>query len=291
MLKIMTTRGSHESCMRRWLWSIFIVCFCVSGVYLYRPIRDIGLYYDWTLLDGRLIRTITGEPSLQKYEVGREYSFNYEWLSVEGNKVIRHRGGDYLRLGQNTLAALSDSIEQEFNFVELDFTINLSGQISILTDDMPNKNFDNVMRLLQTNSRLHLIVDFKGEVHDIEKYTAFVRTFKAHPAFQSVSGRIIFQAYNLMNLAVLQDQRIATGPILTVYRLTVPLEVTLAKARNLRIPVVTMPLQYFESLGSHSYVGKIYVHPAVGKDLVRLRQRGLYGIYCSRECFQPRDTL
>ncbi|MDA7600989.1 hypothetical protein N8791_00440 [Gammaproteobacteria bacterium] len=222
---------------------LLTLSFCIVVTSQNREIRYTILYYDWVYLDGLLSRNfIEKEPSIN-IKKDSNLNFDYDWLNEEGPIFIAHRGGNYLKTGQNTKTTIERSLNSDIEFIEIDFYLDDEKKISCLTD--PEFFFDicSIEWLFKKiiEKDFYLIIDLKINVHDEDLYRYFYNSLKEINGFEEVKNKIIPQSYNLNNINTLFRLGYDLGPIFTTYRSNVPIDLLYKKVKRFELEAMAVP--------------------------------------------------
>ena len=213
-----------------------------------RDVRLGILYFDWVYFDGLLSRNLIEQEPSSNVKKDSYLTFNYDWLYKEGPIFIAHRGGNYLETGQNTKTTISNSLNSDVKFIEIDFYLDEKKQIRCLTD--PEFLFDVCsIEWLFTKIKekdFYLIIDLKLNVHDEDLYAYFYSSLKNTKDFDAVKNNIIPQSYNLNNINTLFRLEYHLGPIFTTYRSNIPVGLLHKKVKGFDLEVMAIPYEYVE---------------------------------------------
>jgi len=281
--------------MNKKLFIIF--CLVFVGIFIGSDVPQTKHFLrliDWQFLNGIFSRLQHYEPSLESSAMNlTDAEYNYGWLDsnadVSSFLVIRHRGGNYKKYGQNTVRVIDDSLAAGYRLIELDFILE-NEEIVCATDERfkaQRCDLDNIFERFESHD-FWLVVDIKDEkVRDPLVFEKYLEIFFTYPKFVKYKDRFIFQVYNLAHLDVLTEFPIETGPIFTTYNTTVPISIIRDQLRHHGVRAVTTPinaLRFIPKGITQDFL--LFTHPVSGRKTMEglFEDFGVNGFYCSELC-------
>jgi hypothetical protein len=281
---------------------LIIIQSLVLGYYIFpvdlikRTVWDI----DWNIFDGRLSNSRHNEPSLNDLilldEDISKINFDYKWLENNQSRIISiaHRGGNHFITGMNTKKTIDNSIKNGFRFIEVDLIIDKSGNIVCLNEAVELGqlcNLDWLIELAIEHTDVFIIIDYKGDVHNMSEFNDFYKIILEHKNFNEVSGNFIPQIYNFRNIKLFKNKTKFSGPIFTSYQSTMPASLVVQLSKKYGIKVITFPVTRHKEFVKIFTNGIVYfTHPVEDfREAIRLFNLNIGGIYTSNINFSVKN--